>query len=284
MGDEGNPDLGGQMRKVRTTLLLLLISCGAYGAAPFDSPVKIKRVDLGITPDIPSNGRAKVSCFYFESFMVKEVDLREKGAAQLSILPIAKGAKYPSCAKENIPGEMVIPGDQWSGYFKGVKSYYVFFDPDDGYNGATGFAVFDARSGKKLFEDDTEDGVIRSITLEGSAIKLHYRRAFRARCSILKDGMTCWASIRDNVTTHPAPMPDCLAAFHKEHVAMAKDNCRGQRPGEANCIQREIMERDNNPEWLSSQAMIGYNVEAVYDGSKLNFTPREGPLSCWHTD
>jgi len=121
----------------------------------------------------------------------------------------------PICTKDNVPGEIVIPSDVWGGYFRGVKSSYVFFDPDDGYNGTTQFGVFDARTGKKLFEDAAEGGddKIRSIEVLGTALRFRYRRAYVAPCSILKEGQKCWEAIKSTVTTKPVAMPDCASQF-----------------------------------------------------------------------
>src|SRR5215472_9635441 len=121
----------------RGVILVLLTQCA--WAASFDKPLATKTVDLG--PSKYSSGaRAQVKCYYFPGFMVKEVDEGEKGAARLAIVPHT--GLIPKCTQAKSKSEMVVDPDEWSGYFKGVKNNYVFFDGDDGFNGGMGFAVY----------------------------------------------------------------------------------------------------------------------------------------------
>src|ERR1700761_2785037 len=133
--------------------LAALAGAGPARAADpgFDKPIKQGHQPLArSTSKSPKIG---TTCFYFTGFMVKQVDEGEEGAEQLSIVPAANPAKPPPCQRDNLPDEKVVPPDEWSGYFKGVKGDYVLFEAEDGVNGAVGFAVFAAASGKKLFED-----------------------------------------------------------------------------------------------------------------------------------
>src|SRR5262249_20801476 len=108
-------------------------------AGSFDKPVSQRTVNLGGS-NSTTQGHAKVTCYFFSTFMVKEVDLGEKGASRLSIVPSSK-KNPPACSRLRDQAEKVVNPDDWSGYFKGVKGNLVFFDADDGVNGGMGFAV-----------------------------------------------------------------------------------------------------------------------------------------------
>ena len=179
----------------------------------FDAPIKLVRLPLPAEPSNPQ-AKAQLSCFYFPRFMVKEVDLGELGAEQLSVIPVAQGAKRPVCKRENIDGEIVIPGDEWSGYFWGVKGGYVFFSAEDGWNGGMGFAVFDM-NGKKLFEDAAKTW--HSIQAVGPGATLRYQRVYEAPCSLKgEDGAGCWQQIQKDTGLASASAPDCTDAYEAE--------------------------------------------------------------------
>lgn len=206
---------------------LLLGPAFALATAPvstslFDKPLQEKHVPLPKDPDNPQS-RPMLSCFYYPHFMVKQVDLGEEGAEQLSILPLSKGQAEPSCRRANAKDEMVIDSRAWSGYFKGVMGNFVFFDADDGVNGGSGFAVFSGADGGKIFEDIAKSD-LRSVALVApgpqrgpnsnspSAIQLRYRRVYQAPCSLRAAEQNCWASIRQLTGLTDASPPHCAAA------------------------------------------------------------------------
>src|SRR5258708_39993013 len=110
-------------------LLLFLAALMSFACAEsFDRPVSKRVVNLGKSPHTPGQN-AKVSCYYFADFMIKEIDMGEKGADRLSITPVAKGAP-PRCGKLKAKAEKVIDAGEWSGYFKADKARYIFFASD----------------------------------------------------------------------------------------------------------------------------------------------------------
>ena len=179
----------------------------------FDTPAKTLRLPLAADPANPTD-KVHLSCFYFPHFMVKEVDLGELGAEQLSFIPIAAGQKKPVCIRENAPAEKVISPDDWSGYFWGVKGNYVFFSAGDGWNDGMGFAVFDTADAKKIFEDAAKTW--RSIQVTASGLTLRYRRVYEAACSLLTDETGCWKQIQQDTGIATAKAPDCTAAYAAE--------------------------------------------------------------------
>jgi hypothetical protein len=194
---------------------VLWLACAApsLGAtpSPFDPPLKIVRAPLPRDADNPRS-RPKVSCFYFPRFMVKQVDLGEEGAAQLSILP---GAPATACRQANAPGERVISPDDWTGYFDGVRGDYAVFTAEDGWNGGMGFAVFDARTGRKVF-DDAAKARFRSVQASSDGLVLRYRRVFTPKCSLIVDRAGCWRAIRRQTGLAGDRPPDCSAAYDRE--------------------------------------------------------------------
>src|ERR1700730_1316208 len=114
-----------------------------------------KVLDFGPSPYNPPGGpriRAKLFCYFYATFLVKDYDMGEKGAECLAIVPTRKEVA-PACTRSHSQGERVIVGTEWSGYFKGAKGQLVFFQGDDGYNGGLPFAIYDSGTGTKVFED-----------------------------------------------------------------------------------------------------------------------------------
>jgi hypothetical protein len=210
-GKCGAPPTSRRAVLVASVVLGSLAAAPAAGAASslFDKPMKVVRVPLPRDPENPQ-AKARVSCFYYPHVMVKEIDLGEKGAEQLSIVPGAGGA--PACRREKADGETVLA--DWSGYFNGVKGDYVFFDADDGWNDGMGFAIFAAADGKKLFEDAAKK--LRAVELTPAGITLRYLRVYGATCSLAADKAGCWAQIKRDTDLVGASPPDCAAAYARE--------------------------------------------------------------------
>jgi hypothetical protein len=192
----------------------LTLPAGTASAAPslFDKPVKVVRIPLPADPENPQ-AKARVSCFYFPHFMVKEIDLGEKGSEQLSLVPLGGAQDNAPCRRENSPSEKVLA--DWDGYFEGVKGDDVFFTADDGWNDGTGFAIFSGADGTKLFEDVTKKG-FRAIAATPSGVTLRYERVFGASCSLADDKAGCWEKIKQDTGLAGASPPDCIAAYRRE--------------------------------------------------------------------
>ena len=131
-------------------LAMLTLPAGAATTSSdvFDKPLDKLVVKLPADHD---NLQAKPnrSCSYYSGFMVKEVDLGEVGADELSITPIAKGGPKPSCEAKTA-GEIIIKADDWSGYFEGAKGDFVFFTAGDGVNGGMPYAVYSAKTEQEI--------------------------------------------------------------------------------------------------------------------------------------
>lgn len=204
--------------KVLGALLVFPLWISAQNAPPpsaatrtFDTPIQRKVVDLGPSrsnmPGVQSI-RIKLSCYYFRNFMVKQYDTGEKGAEWRAIAPVTKTSQA-ACSDSHGLGENVIDGQEWSGYFKGAKENLVFFDADDGANGGLAFAIFDAKTGKKIFEDSayesrmwnhkTGSGPFNHLRVdraEDGSLRLRYLRVTETDCDLHREKAECWERVK----------------------------------------------------------------------------------------
>ena len=247
-------------------------------ASPFDPPIKTQKLVL---PANEVGAKPKLTCSIYAHFMVKQVDNGEVGAAQLSIIPLAPGAK-PVCQRKNVAGEKVVDPKDWSGYFKGVKGNYVFFDADDGVNGGLGFAIVAAATGKKLF-DDSAAGNLKSVTLSGDALTIRYARSYSGECSVPHDGAGCWSKIATATGETGAKQPDCDAGYLKAKNEMAKARCEADRkPGPA-CMAAALKELDRQ-RWNEAPTVIVYDAETSLTPSGATTRPLGAPSACHPSD
>ena len=260
----------------RLLLALLLLASTAWGEA-FDKPVRRQRVNLPAQADPPGN-RARVTCYFFPTFMVKEVDMGEVGAERLAILPVTPQSTG-KCTRARSKGEIVIPVKEWSGYFMGVKKDFVFFSADDRVNSAGPFAIFDSRTGKKLFEDSAKADITFQ-TRPDQTIAMQYLRVVSDDCFILKDA-ACWQRMAAKYSLDSAAAPDCNKGYAASAEEMAKGRCQGKKGPLAACIEKERPLALKQA--LDSPSVISYPVEV-----ELSATPAvkpTGPASaCWPAD
>jgi hypothetical protein len=247
------------------------------GAASFDTPTFKKTVDLGPSKSSPG-ARAKVTCYFFPHFMVKEVDRGEKGAERLAIVPGKD--KAHTCSRLRDPGEKAVNPDDWSGYFKGVKGDLVFFDADDGVNGGMGFAVYDSRTMQKIF-DDVALGELQFPGTAGTQMTIAYTRVADGGCVVPKEEAACWEKIRNKLGLTNASAPDCKAGYDSSAQQLAKGRCQAQSADNSQCLAKEIdlARRQAN----DANSVIAYPVEVVL-GASPAIKPAEGNIRCWPAD
>jgi len=232
----------------------------ANAADLFDKPLDTKVVTLPADPLNP-HAKPKRSCIYYPGFVVKEVDLGEVGAEEQAVIPLPKGGKPPAC-EAKIKGEIVIKPAEWSGYFDGAKGEFLFYDAADGLNGGMPFAVFNARSGKKLFEDSRQGNAFGSVALKDGGLALTYRRVWLAPCSLYADAKGCWKKIMAVTALAESARPDCSAKYREYMKAWPKT--------------AESTER--------LPTVIAYNAMARTAKGKLSITPLPGKTECWLED
>jgi hypothetical protein len=195
--------------------------------------------------------------------MVKEYDEGQKGAAWIAIIHNEKG-EAPPCSKSHERGEWVLDRQkEWDGYFMGVKGNLVFLRASDGTNGGMPFAIFDARTRKKIFGDvffdagmwneKFEESPFNDMRIERTGdgqVVLTYLRVKGTSCDLHAEKMSCWEPIRRELGIRSTARPVCIAY----------DDTRGR--------------------WSSA---VAYPVE-------VGLFPRpvrnnvEGPVRCWPVD
>ena len=269
------------MSTVRLLLILLALVSLSW-AESFDKPLSRKKVDLGPSPS-SSETRAKVTCYFFATFMVKEVDMGDKGAARLAIVPVARGV-IPGCTRTQGKTEKVINPKEWSGYFKGVKNDFVFFDADDGVNGGVGFAIYDAKTGNKVFEDSAS-GPLEFTTSQDRQLSVRYSRVLDGECAVPKEKAACWERIQQKMGTGSGSlsisMPDCEKGYEESAQNIAKSRCEAQNTDNADCAAREI--KLAREQWSDASSMVSYPVEVVLDAQRV-IKPMAGTMKCWPAD
>jgi hypothetical protein len=185
----------------RLILGVFLLASLSWGQT-FDKPVRKQRIDLRRTPSQLTD-RARVTCYFFPNFMVKEVDMGEVGAERLGILPVTPQSTG-KCVRARGKEEIVVPAEQWSGYFMGVKKDYIFLSGSDLWNSSSPFAIFDSRTGKKLFDDSAKE--ISFVTKPDQTISVRYLRVVSDDCFILKD-TACWQRMAAKYGWTSRPLP-----------------------------------------------------------------------------
>jgi hypothetical protein len=260
-------------------LLLIVLALVSFSCADsFDKPLSKKTVDLGPSP-ASSETRAKVTCYFFAKFMVKEVDMGDKGAARLAIVPVARGV-VPGCTRAQGKTEKVISPKEWTGYFKGVKNDFVFFDADDGVNGGVGFAVYDAKTGTKVFEDSAS-GPLEFEASQDRQLSLRYTRVLDGECAVPKEKTACWDRIKEKIGSESVPMPDCEKGYEESAQSMAKDRCEAQSTKDFDCLGKQL--KLAREQWSDASSIISYPV-AVVLGPHPVIQPVAGGTKCWPAD
>jgi hypothetical protein len=202
---------------------LLLVGCSlcaqtARGSLDegFDEPLKKTVVDLGPSPYYrpTQHVRKTLTCYAYSTFTVKQYDEGQKGA-ELSIVPSA----HATCTRTHSKGEIVLTWREWRGYFWGAKGTYAIFGAPDGEDGGLPFAVFDVKTGRKLFEDSSlldyyqEKLKIKNTFRINSGtdgfLRLTYLRVVRVGCNLKAEAGECWKKARNEFGITQTDMPVC---------------------------------------------------------------------------
>jgi len=247
---------------MRLAVTILALSFAAI-AQSFDRPLKKQVVDFGKQEDDPNNTPYILTCSYYRDVMVKQYATESsKGALFLSFQRFER--MRPACVREHTPAERVLDHDEWSGYFRGVKGNFVFFDSDDGSNGGMPFAVYDSKTGKKVFRDNaywagmwtrksrprpsTWDDLRIHVRADGNIV-LTYLRVVPTECDIPNKAVECW--------------PPLVKQFELKRAAAPR--CTGY-------------EKIRLPDWNAST--VAYPVETALFPTPTTKTIA-GPVKCW---
>jgi hypothetical protein len=207
---------------VKLSGVLLLVAASLYAQTDhanvdegFDAPVKKIAVDLGPSPYYrpTQHVRKKLSCYYYPTFTVKQYDEGQKGAEWLSIVP----SSHAACTRTHGKGENILT--EWSGYFWGAKDRFAIFTAPDGLHGGLPFAIFDAKTGRKVFEDDSLaeyyqktvqiKNVFHISGVADQITPLNYLRVVRGGCNLKTGQADCWGKIRAEFGVTQTEIPVC---------------------------------------------------------------------------
>lgn len=257
--------------KATLAMLGLLLFCGgiAFALTPqsesFDKPLRTKVVNFGhskyLRPNSPS--QVELTCFYFESFVVKQfVNPGLKGSRLVTMVPVAGGKVLP-CQVKHDPAERSVTEDGW--YFVGAKSDLLFIQASEGdENSGMPFRVVSAKTNEKVFEDSSyfyRQTHIRFTHTADGTLALKYLRAVGGDCSIAKDGASCWSKFRK----------------HYGVVSTATPVCEGyQREG---AKEWKIGDPGVPPEVMDVPSAIAYPVSVVIL-PQPRITPIAGAVKC----
>lgn len=246
------------------TLLLLVAGCLSAQTnradldEGFDKPTKKTVIDLGPSPYYrPAQHKRKtLTCYYYAGFAVKEYDEGQKGAEWLSIVP----SDNVACTRTHRSDEKVYNDPGWWGYFWGAKSNVAFSTAPDGTDGGLPFTAFDAKTGRKLFEDSSPLDyytrrlhITKAFRVSSEAdqiLRLTYYRVVPAGCDIKTEQASCWSKIKAKFGLTQTRIPVCREYDHAE----------GTR-----------------------ESAVVYPVTVrLTDSPQVN--PLDGPVFCWPTD
>jgi hypothetical protein len=222
----------------------------------FDKPLKIERIPLPKDQFSGSQSEPALSCFHYGSLTIKQIDTGQIGAEQLSLLPRGAGQPPAACTKENIPGEKVLSGPKWGGYFWGVRAEYAFIESADGWSGGSGIAVFAIPGGEEVFQDTVDNG-LQGIEPTANGLALRYRRVYFAPCSLYANLAACWDKVKQE-TELTGEAPDCSAAYFP-------------------VIERN---EDGAEESAAFESVIEYEVVTLLEGAGATTKPLPGKLEC----
>jgi hypothetical protein len=201
------------LRTVRFACAVALAAIAFHSVASaegFDRPLRKTVLDLGPSPeqrDFP-NLHVHLSCYYYPTFMVKELtDDGNKGALRISVLLVDE-ARAPRCVRALSPGEKAFPDG--GVYFWGVKRTFVFLIADDGEGEGRYFDVFDAGTLRRTLRDALRFNTYPTFsrTTEGGW-SMRYQRVFFADCSLMKNGSECWRRVIQQTGLPDGPAPKC---------------------------------------------------------------------------
>ena len=261
-------------------IALLLASAAparAGDTTAYDKPLSVKHVDLGPAETVPPQEK-EVRCSYFPTFMVKEVDEREVGAAQLSILPSSPAAPA-ACQRDNLPGERVLDDKKWTGYFDGAHGDDVVFSAEDGVNGGLGFAVVRPGDAGVVYSAVAK-GALRFTADANGATVLHFAAIHAGKCSVAVQGAACATQIGREIGIAAPDVALCRRGYADAKRSMAKDRC-ADTPKDKGCVDREIAGMHG---WDASPTVVRYNLDVVLAPAGVAEHPSGAPTACWPAD
>jgi hypothetical protein len=230
-----------------------------------DRPLAEQTVAVPAQPGQPDQ-RLTIHCVTYPGFMVREIDADDYiGSIGISVIPVTASAPA-TCRVAKSPEARELRADGPLG-FVGAAGRFLLLIWADGGNGGTAFAVFDAASARKLYEDAVRDGLngfSRFSSGPGDdTLDLRYERFSNVPCSLAAGDTTCWsrfarqAKLPAEIARRGPPTAACAAAY-------AKRNLRGKD--------------------LTDPSVVSYPVVMILGVASRAKVVSRGELSCWPSD
>lgn len=180
-------------------------------AAQFDKPVAVRTVPAKSDAEEGNELR----CTYYRDLMLRETGTDTPAPGPGAIVFV--GAKRPACTKTSAAHEIPLKTENYS--FVGRKGPFLFFEATDP-NGAVPFVLIDAGTGKVIYSDTmTADGM-KAVSLDNGALHMTFTRGINGGCSLVKEGVGCWAKIAAAAAIPPSVAPPpakaCMVAYGKD--------------------------------------------------------------------
>jgi hypothetical protein len=216
--------------------------------AHFDKPAKVEKAAQHSAgePD------REITCTIYPDLVVRQRDTDSSDPDDATLIPIRAGVPF-DCKRDAGPEAIKL---EISGMnFLGRRGPFLLFEEADT-NGVLPFRVFDAGTGRKLFEDAAGYDGIDAFAVDNGGLRMGFRRAVRVACSIPKHGGACWSHIvreekvPEPVASLPAPTKLCADAYRA-----------GKAPKE-------------------SESIITFDVRLAWSGTGPLDVKATGPLGC----
>jgi hypothetical protein len=144
-----------------------------------------------------------------------------------------------------------------------VKGNFVFLDAADCFDRGCAFGVYEAPTGRKVFEDQRRLGpkgkmAEISFTKIDDNLVMHYPRIVAAECSLPQKKSECWGEILRGAGLTAQPIPKCV--------------------GYGGFDQRT----DSGTNDQSDPSVVSFSVEVTIPGFNARILP--GRVECWAAD
>jgi len=203
--------------------IALAIASVAMAAAPtlgFETPAKTVMLPSSTVP--PTGGA--VTCVFYHDVMVRVSGTDTASPGNAMILP------QPADCGGSKPNGLELPSSGFA--FVGRLGDFLVFELADP-SGASLFAIFNLRNGKKLYQDGVfgADGYlgvygITAVNLAQGIVQMRYLRGVNTSCSLLSDRDGCWARLLANgdvprgVFAGPPSIESCMKDYENGRIGL----------------------------------------------------------------
>ena len=256
----------------------LLVMGATFPEANYDAPMDMAGVDLGPSRTASEQNNA-VRCHTYRGMMVKEVDLREVGDEQISLIPVGPRA-FPPCQRAALPGERIVSPEVWRGYFAGMFSRFAVLRAADGSNGGIEFAVWPVTLQAPVYVS-TASGPLRFDFGAAGRVVLRFDRLYLADCSVPAGGAACAQAIARETAAQAVAVDLCLLGYEAARRMQARRYCEAEDDASDACFQKAMR---NLPALTKVPSVIAIPTDVTLQGLSSREQVVAAPRACWPQD